>query len=93
VANDPDSYSVLRWNYHWTAEYGSRQWSVSDPSKQGYDTVKVKSAKLQPDGRTVMLEVDNMRAAMQIQVGYDLEASDGTQVRGDVYGTAHVLRR
>jgi hypothetical protein len=93
VANDPDSYSILRWNYHWTAEYGSRQWSVTDPSKQGYDTVKVKSAKLQPDGRTVMLDVEDMRPAMQIQVGYDLEASDGTQVRGDVYGTAHVLRR
>jgi hypothetical protein len=93
VANDADSYSILRWNYHWTAEYGSRQWSISDPTRQGYDTVKVTSAKLQPDGRTVVLEVEDMRAAMQIQVGYDLEASDGTQVRGDVYGTAHVLRR
>ena len=93
VANDPDSYSILRWNYRWAAEYGSRQWSVTDPSKQGYDTLQVKSAKLEPDGRTVTLEVQDMRPAMQIQVGYDVEASDGTQVRGDVYGTAHVLRR
>ena len=41
----------------------------------------------------VFLEVEDMRPAMQIQIGYDLEAADGEQVRGDVYGTAHVLRR
>ena len=48
---DPDSYSILQWNYKWAADYGSRQWSVADPTKQGYDEVKVKSAKLLPDGQ------------------------------------------
>jgi glucose/arabinose dehydrogenase len=92
VAEDVGSWSILRWNYHWTAEYGSRQWSVTDPSKQGYDTLEVKSAKLLPDGKSVFLEVRDMRPAMQMQVGYDLEAEDGTQVRGEIYNTIHALR-
>jgi glucose/arabinose dehydrogenase len=92
TAGDPDSYSILRWNYHWSAEYGSRQWSISDPSKQGYDTLKVTSAKLLPDGKSVFLEVEDMRPAMQMQIGYDVEAKDGTQVRGEVYNTVHALR-
>ena len=92
VAEDVGSWSILRWNYHWTAEYGSRQWSVTDPSKQGYDTMEVKSAKLLPDGKSVFLEVDDMRPVMQMQIGYDVEAEDGTQVRGEIYNTIHALR-
>ena len=45
TAGDAGSYSILQWNYHWTAEYGSRQWSANDPARQGYDTLDVKSAK------------------------------------------------
>ena len=92
VANDSDSYSILRWNYHWTAEYGSRQWSLTDPSKQGYDTLKVRSAKLLDDHKSVFLEVEDMRPVMQMQIGFDLEAQDGEQVRGEVYNTIHRLR-
>jgi len=91
TASDAGSYSILQWNYHWTAEYGSRQWSVNDPSRQGYDTLEVKSATLLPDGKSVFLEVPNLRPVMQMQIGYDLEAADGTQVRGDVYNTVHSL--
>jgi hypothetical protein len=93
LANDADSYSVLRWNYRWSGEYGSRQWSLSDPSKQGYDTLNVKSAKLQDDGRTVSLEVDDMRPVMQMQIGYDLESDDGAEVRGEIHNTVHVLNK
>jgi hypothetical protein len=91
VANDPESYSVLRWNYKWSAEYGSRQWSLTDPSKQGYDTLVVKSAKLLADGKSVFLEIEDMRPVMQMQISYDLEAGDGTQVRGEIHNTVHAL--
>ena len=92
TANDPGSYSVLRWNYKWSGEYGSRQWSLTDPSKQGYDTLEVKSAKLLPDGKSVFVEVEDMRPVMQMQVGYDLDAADGAEVRGEIFNTVHALR-
>ena len=92
TANDADSYSLLRWNYKWTGEYGSRQWSLTDPSKQGYDTLEVKSAKLLPDGKSVFIEVTDMRPVMQMQIAYDLQAADGADVRGEIYNTVHALR-
>ena len=92
TAEDAGSYGILRWNYHWTAEYGSRQWSLNDPSKQGYDTLTVKSARLLPDGKSVFIELEDMRGVMQMQISYDLEATDGTQVRGEIYNTVHALR-
>ena len=91
TAGDPGSYSVLRWNYRWAAEYGSRQWSLTDPAKQGYDTMVVKSAKVLPDGKSVFLEVEDVRPVMQMQIGYDVEAGDGTQVRGEIYNTVHTM--
>ena len=92
IASDVDSYSLLRWNYKWSGEYGSRQWSLNDPAKQGYDTLVVKSARLLPDGKSVFLEVEDMRPVMQMQIGYDVESKDGQQVRGDVFNTIHALR-
>jgi hypothetical protein len=91
TAEDLGSWGVLRWNYRWTAEYGSRQWSATNPQQQGYDTLEVKSAKLLDDGKSVFLEVADMRPVMQMQISYDVEAADGTQVRGDVYNTVHAL--
>ena len=93
LANDAESYSILRWNYRWSGEYGSRQWSLSDPSKQGYDTLKVKSAKLLEDGKSVILEIEDMRPVMQMQIGYDLESDDGAEVRGEIHNTVHVLNK
>ena len=39
TAEDPDSWSVLQWNYRWSANYGSPHLSVRHPPKQGYDTL------------------------------------------------------
>jgi hypothetical protein len=91
TAADADSWSVLQWNYRWSAEYGSKQWSAVDPNKQGFDTLEVKRATLLPDGRTVFLEVPGLRPVMQMRISCNVEAKDGTPVRTDVYNTIHAL--
>jgi hypothetical protein len=91
VANDVGSYGVERWNYRWTSEYGSDEYSVKDPGKKGRDTVEVKSAKLQPDGKTVFLEINDFRPVMQMLIHYDLEATDGTAMRDEIACTINVV--
>ena len=66
TAADPDSWSALQWNYKWSSEYGSRHWSVKEPDKQGHDTLGVKSAKLSEDGRSVFLEIPDLRPVMRL---------------------------
>ncbi|QOV89846.1 DUF6797 domain-containing protein [Humisphaera borealis] len=88
-ANDPQSYAIERWNYLWAENYGSADYSVSDPTKSAHDTVKIKSAKLQPDGKTVVLEIPDMKPAMQYKTEVNLVSEDDADVRFEIYHTVH----
>jgi hypothetical protein len=90
-AADPDSYSVETWNYKWASGYGSAEYSVANPGKQGHDTLKVQSARLLPDGKTVFLEVDGIKPAMQMKVDYNVDAKDKPGVKGTIFNTIHNL--
>src|SRR5207248_1861160 len=72
TAENTDSFAVQRWNYRWTSTYGSPDFSVSDPEKQGRDSMVIKAAKLSADGRDLLLEMADMRPAMQMKIQYNL---------------------
>jgi len=90
-ATDAGNYSVLRWTYKWTGEYPSRQYSVENPNKRGYDTVDVKGVKLSKDGKTVFIEIPEIKPVRQQQVMMHVKAADGREVNWDVYQTIHEL--
>ncbi len=90
AAEDPARYRVAWWGYRWTKDYGSKRYKVSDPEQVGQDDVGVSAAKLQPDGKTVRVVLDGgMKPAMQVQVGFNVTATDGKKVVGSVFLTAH----
>jgi hypothetical protein len=91
-AADPESYSILQWNYKWASSYGSRHWSAQDPKKQGYDTLTVKSARLLADRKSVFLEVEDLQPVMQMKVEYQLKTADGAEMKSEVHNTIHHLR-
>jgi hypothetical protein len=53
--------------------------------------VKVESAKVSKDGRTVELKLADMRPVMQLQVQYNLEDGEGKAMKGEVQGTVHAV--
>jgi len=83
VAADAGSFGVRRWNYRYTQDYGSKDWSVVDPNKEGRDEVEVKSSTLLPDGRTVRITLADARPAMQYELRYDVG------FRGQVWFSLH----
>ncbi len=89
TANDPESFGVEQWNYLWSKEYGSDDYSVADPTKKGRDPVEVESAKLLPDGKTVFLAIPKIQPVMQMRVQVDVDAQDGETIQNDVYLTIH----
>jgi len=91
TANDPDSYSILQWNYRWSSEYGSKHWSVKNPDQQGYDTVEVKSAKLLADGKSVLLAIDSLKPVMQMRISINVDCKDGETIKTDLYNTIHAV--
>ncbi len=90
-AADPSLVAVHRWNWVRSAKYGSPEFSVKDPKKQGRDPVDVPAARLSEDGRTLVLEVPDLAPVMGLRVRLRLPARDGGTVSEDVHATIHRL--
>lgn len=90
-ANDVENYSGKRWNYERAEHYGSDEFSVTDPKKKGRDELTIKSAKLQADGKTVVLEIADFKPAMQEMISFDIKAKDGTAISQSIQHTIHTL--
>ena len=88
------------WNYLWAEAYGSKLYSVKDPTKtvgdkgqsafKGED-LKIKSIKVSNGNKTVFLEVEGLQVVMQYRVRYNLDAASGEQVRQEIYGTINKM--
>jgi glucose/arabinose dehydrogenase len=86
-AADRESYAIEQWNYRWSERYGSPQYSVRDPDREGTDPVQIRSVRLSDDGRTVFLEIPDIRPVMGMSIRYDLRAADGTEMRHEIHNT------
>lgn len=91
TATDVQNYSVTRWNYRRTETYGSPEFSVSDPAKQGKDTAEVRAASLSADGTIVLLEFADVRPVMQEEINFKLKAADGVEIAQKIQHTIHVV--
>ncbi|MBL9175486.1 MAG: hypothetical protein JNL10_18230 [Verrucomicrobiales bacterium] len=92
TAEDPGSYGFKQWNYRYAEAYGSKDWSVANPDREGRDEVAVKSVRLQPDGRTVSVEIPGLQPVMQWELRYNVDAADhGRPLRGSVWGTINAI--
>jgi hypothetical protein len=84
---DPKRFRVEEWNYRWSADYGSKRWSVADPTRQGQDTRAVERVTFGADGKSVFLHVKGLHPVMQLRVGYDVTTGDGKAIRGEIFST------
>jgi hypothetical protein len=90
-AADPDNYNVERWNYRWTENYGSKQYMVSNPKKEGHDPLEVESASVSPGGKTITLKINDLQPVMQMKIQYNLKSADGAKVRNMIHHTINVV--
>jgi hypothetical protein len=82
IAEDIDSWSAEQWNYRWTAAYGSKDWSVKNPNKQGRDLIAIKNAKLLPDGKSVFLQIEKVAQVHSMAIQYNLDTAQGKIFKG-----------
>ena len=87
AARDPENYALEQWNYQWTEKYGSPDFSVLEPNRQGHDEVEVRSATLSADGLTVSLQLPALRPVMQMKIKFRLRTADGKPVEHELYNT------
>ena len=82
IAEDIDSWSAEQWNYRWTAAYGSKDWSVKDPNKQGRDLIVIKNVTLLPDGKSVFLQIAKVAPVHSMAIQYNLDTAQGKIFKG-----------
>jgi hypothetical protein len=89
TARDPENWGGEQWNYLWSEKYGSPDYSAKTPGEPGRDEVIIKSVAVSDDGRTVTLDIPDLKPVMQMLIQYNLKAADGTEVEQEVYATVN----
>ena len=83
TASDPKNYAVKTWSLKRSERYGSRHHDEK-PSK-------VTAAKLAADGKTVTLEIADLEPTWSMEITYNIQAADGSRVKGFLHNTIHRL--
>jgi mono/diheme cytochrome c family protein len=84
------NYTVRRWNYERTEQYGSGRFKLD--GSPGQEQLPVAAAHLSADRRAVLLLLPDMRPVMQIQLDYAVTTAGGTPLNGSVYLTLNEAR-
>ncbi len=87
--SDLQNWSGKRWNYDRAEHYGSPEFNVKDPSKQGREPLEITGAKLSADGLTVTLSITDFKPVMQESLKWDLKAKNGASVAQEIQHTVH----
>ena len=61
--------------------------------KQNRDPLTITSSKLSPDGRTVFLAIEGMQPVHQMKITWDLDSSEGRELRGELHNSIHALQK
>ena len=99
TAEDPESFGVEIWNYLYSPNYGSPELSVLHPErkveqgKPNRDPLKVTSAKLSADGKTVFLAVDGMQPVHQMKITWNVDTKAGETWKGELHNSIHALAK
>ncbi|MFT3704559.1 MAG: c-type cytochrome [Agriterribacter sp.] len=89
AVKDLSHYNIIQYNYKWTSNYGSPNYSVKYPDKEGVDTIMVKEAVVSEDGHSLVLKVPEIGPAQTMRLRFEIKASDGTTIKDVVYFTIH----
>jgi len=88
-ASDVENVGALGFNVVRTGSYGSPEFSLKDPKKPGRDPIEIKSAKLSADGKTLSLEIPDLRPMTNFILRFRMKAADGAPVLVELDYTLH----
>jgi hypothetical protein len=86
---DPEKIGAVGFNVVRSDKYGSTEFSLKDPKKSGRDPIEIRAAKLQADGKTVSLEIPDLRPMTNLVLKFRLKAAGGEPVQVELDYTLH----
>ena len=86
IASDVDNYSLERWTYVRTHNYGSAHF-LPDGSGKGQEAMVPSSSYVSADGKSVFIGVPGMAPVMQMRIGWSIRTVAGTELVDNAYTT------
>jgi len=83
TAGDPKNYAVQTWSLKRSEQYGSKHYDEKP--------ARVTAATVSADGKTVMLEIADLKPTWGMEIKYNIRASDGSSVQSFLHNTIHRL--
>lgn len=80
---DAKNLHVATWSLKRTKDYGSKHYDERE--------LQVRGARLSADGKTLAIDVADLRPTWCMEIKYTLRGSDGRVFQGTVHNTIHVL--
>jgi len=87
AAGDAENYAVEQWNYRWSEQYGSPEYSVEEPKRVGHDAVTMRRVTVSADHKSVTLEIPGLSPVMQMKIRLRLKSAAGAPVEHEIYNT------
>ncbi|WP_345323017.1 DUF6797 domain-containing protein [Novipirellula rosea] len=96
IASDPTRHFAQCWNYRYSGGYGSPEYSTTHPGTAGHDPLRIQSAHVLSDRRSLFLEIPDLQPVNQLHlrmhVNDDKTASCNPAGNGqDLFVTVHQL--
>ncbi|MDF1811135.1 MAG: hypothetical protein P1V20_02945 [Verrucomicrobiales bacterium] len=89
IAGNLTSYSVDRWNYKRTHNYGSGHYQLN--GEPGQESLPVSSVKISEDKKSVFVGIPDMKTSHSLRVTYKVPTADQLSV-ANAFFTVHQLR-
>ncbi len=87
TATNIANYQAKRWNYKRTKRYGSGHFRLD--GSPGEEILPVYSTHLSQDKKSVFVVVPDIREVQQMELSYDLQTTDGTNISDEFWFTVN----
>lgn len=86
-ATDVSNWSAEWFNVVATKEYGSPEFSVSEPHKKARETLTIKSVSLAADGKTLAVEIPGLKPVTNLVLKFKIKSTDGAPISHEIDST------
>lgn len=88
---DPKAHFAQQWQYIYSMGYGSPEFSIRKPGTVGHDPLRIASAAVMNEGRSLFVEIPEIIPAMTVHLRLHLQFADGNPFATDLFATVHDL--
>jgi len=88
---DLANFTAQRWNYYYSGNYGSPEYSVTSPKEPQREPLTVQAARLSDDAKMLTIDLADMRTSHQLQLDLKLRTADGAPIERTLYLTVPAL--